>query len=672
MRAARRSWIRLAVARLAPALACALLVAAAPPALAARRIDKSALAPVRVEDLAYGDVLFHYWADQDSGLEALTRLEAYMHWGLMPHHRADAQLLAAGLYLQLGMHNEAGTRFAALLNGKVPVAVRDRAWFYLAKIWYQRGYYQRSEQALARIHDPLAPELAGERTNMLANALMTQKRYGAAIALLQHWQGSADWQQYARFNLGVALVRAGRLPQADGILTTVGTLSSNSDELLSLRDRANLALGFAHLQANQPSVALQALRRVRLDGPYSSRALLADGWAQAALGHYRAALTPWLQLHQRSLLDAAVQESYLAVPYAFSQLDADAQAAQYYQGALQSFGAESTQISAAIAHVDSGGLLADLLGSDQDARHGWFWQLRALPNAPQSRYLYDLLADNDFQEGLENYRDLGFMQRSLSRWDGSMEAFAAMIDARARAYALRVPQADALLATDAPRHLRAMQADAESRLRGIETADDVVALATPKERAQWDRVSTLQHQISQLPPGTARDSAAEKLRLIKGVLVWRLDAAFKARSYQEQHSLRQIDRALDELQNRWVRVQRARASVAVNNGQFAARVAAVGARIKALHVELASAQQQQGRYLDALAEAALRQQQQRLASYQAQARFALANVYDRAVDAAQTRPAAPAAVGSAEPAPPTPVSGSADPAPPARPVSEHP
>lgn len=648
---------------LALALAGALLTAA-PAAALARRADPSALAPIQVQDLAYGDVLFHYWADQDSGLEALTRLEAYMHWGLMPHHRADAQLLAAGLYLQLGMHNEAGARFAALLNGKVPVAVRDRAWFYLAQIWYERGYYDQSEQALGRIQGKLAPELEGERTNMLVNALMSQQRYDQAIALLQDWQGSADWKQYARFNLGVALVRAGRLPQADGILTAVGTLNSNSEELLSLRDKANLALGFAHLQANQPAAALPALQRVRLDGPSSSRALLADGWAQAALGQYRAALAPWLELHQRSLLDAAVQESYLAVPYAFTQLDAGAQAAQYYQTALQSFATESNNINAAVAHVRGGGLLADLLGGDQDARHGWFWQLQRLPDAPQSRYLYDLLADNDFQEGLENYRDLIFMQQSLARWDGSMEAFAAMIDARAQAYALRVPQADALLATDTPGRLRGEQADAESRLQAIETGDDVVALAVPKEREQWDRIAQLQAQLARMPPSLERDNAADKVRLIKGVLVWRLDAAFKARSYQEQRSLRQVDRALDELQNRWVRVQRARASVPVNNGQFAARVAAVGARITALHAELASAQQQQGQYLDRLAEAALREQQGRLASYEAQARFALANVYDRAVDADQTHPAAAAsgtataAPAAADPAPAKPASGS--------------
>ena len=54
---------------------------------------------------------------------------------------------------------------------------------------------------------------------------MRQQRFDEAIALLRGWHGPADWMAYAGFNLGVALVRAGRLPEADPILTQVGTLN---------------------------------------------------------------------------------------------------------------------------------------------------------------------------------------------------------------------------------------------------------------------------------------------------------------------------------------------------------------------------------------------------------------------------------------------------------------
>src|SRR3984957_20179602 len=311
---------------------------------------------------------------------------------------------------------------------------------------------------------------------------MREQRYDESIALLKNWQGPADWMAYARFNLGVALVRAGRLPEADPILTAVGTLQSDDDELLTMRDKANLALGFASLQADQAARAQVALERVRLNGPYSSRALLGDGWARAALGDYRGALAPWLELRQRNLLDAAVQESYLAVPYAYGKLNAGAQSAEYYESALHSYADESGQLDAAIEHIQEGHMLDDLLGEDKDARYGWFWQLKALPDSPQSRYLYTVLADNDFQAGLKNYRDMANLTRTLRHWDDSMDAFGAMLDTRQRAYAERLPRADALLASDRLAQFRNARAGVASQLDAVETGNEVDALGSPAER----------------------------------------------------------------------------------------------------------------------------------------------------------------------------------------------
>ena len=638
------------------ALAIALLAAAQPPVWGAHKNDPDKLPSIKVQDLHYGDVLFHYWADEDSGLQALTRLEAYNYWQRMPHNAVDSQLLAAGLYLQLGMHNEAGARFETLLGDNIPQGVRNKAWFYLGKIWYERGYFDRSEQALTRIQGELPPQLEAERTHLLVNVLMREQRYDESIALLKNWQGPADWMAYARFNLGVALVRAGRLPEADPILTALGTLPTRSEELLTMRDKANLALGFAYLQAEKPAQARVALERVRLDGPYSSRALLGEGWALAALGDYHAALVPWLELHQRSLLDAAVQESYLAVPYAYSKLNAAAQAADYYETALQSFASESDNLDAAVDRIHDGHMLEDLLGKDKDASYGWFWQLKTLPDAPQSRYLYALLADNDFQEGLKNYRDLNFLQHGLSGWDDSMEAFAAMIDARERAYAERLPRVDALLATDAPTRLRDERAAADSRLNAIETGNDVAALGTTEERDQWARISVLEEQVAGLPRGLEREQATDKLDLIKGALYWRLDEAFKERVYEQRRALRQVDAALEELQNRWVLVQRARATVPTDTDEFARRIAALAERIKSVRERLVDSAGQQSEYLQNVASSELNAQKDRLATYAVQARFALADIYDRASDQADgspgAAPAAPAPPGDAAPEPP--------------------
>ena len=58
----------------------------------------------------------------------------------------------------------------------------------------------------------------------------------------------------------MALVRKGLVAEADPFLTTVGTLESGRRELRCPRDRANLALGYAYLQNNQPALAKPVLR----------------------------------------------------------------------------------------------------------------------------------------------------------------------------------------------------------------------------------------------------------------------------------------------------------------------------------------------------------------------------------------------------------------------------
>ena len=75
----------------------------------------------------------------------------------------------------------------------------------------------------------------------------------------------------------------------------------------------------------------------------------------------------------------------------------------------------------------------------------------------------------------------------------------------------------------------------------------------------------------------------------------------------------------------------------VNTGEFAARVTSLRQRIDALELRLAAAEDKQGAFLARVAVVELEQQKDRLATYQVQARFALATMYDRAASAAAAR-----------------------------------
>ena len=627
-----------AAGRCALTIACACIVLPAQPMAEETSTPASKDGPVVgtpqvVKDLHWGDVLFYFY--QGDYMQSLTRLGAAQEFNRVGHHAVEAELLKGGLYLSLGQHEEAGRIFKSLLNDNVPLDVRNRAWFYLAKIWYQRDYLEDAATALSSIRGALPGDMEPERHLLEAQVLMYLNRYDDAIRALERWQpagnGSDVWSSYARFNIGVALVRKERLEEAAKLLDAVGQIDAPTEELAALRDKANLALGFAWLKANRPADAKSVLQRVRLEGPQSNKALLGAGWADSAEKRYTRALAPWLELRGRNMLDAAVQESYLAVPYAYAQLDADKQAAEQYMLAVQAFEEEAQRIDQSIASIRTGQLLETIVANDRADQVGWYWQLQNLPDAPETRYLYHLLASHEFQEGLKNYRDLRLMQRNLASWSLSVVAFEDMIDTRRRAFEQRAPGMQHTLDTVDLDALEAHKNELELRLSAIERDNDVAGLATARELEQW---SKLEHIESVLGRADQNDPLVqemrEKTRLLRGRLLWDFNSSYKARVWRARKEARELDVAYTEARRRWVLVERAREEYPARTEEFARRVATLQPRIGTLSARLATAADSQNRYLASVAIRELESQKERLAAYSLQARFALASIYDRA------------------------------------------
>ena len=257
------------------------------------------------------------------------------------------------------------------------------------------------------------------------------------------------------------------------------------------------------------------------------------------------------------------------MPYAYGKLEANAQSAQDYESALTSFAAEQTALDGAIGRIQSGKMLDELLADDEQTHYGWFWQLRNLPDEPESRYLYTIMAGHDFQEGLKNYRDLTFLGSTLDVWSDSTQAFGDMIDTREHAYAQRLPQVDQLLASGAVDQLQHRRDDLDARLASIDAREDVAALGSPQERAHWEQIRQIEDALNSAPKDEKSDALRERLRLLKGVMFYQLTDAFKARQWQERRTLKDLDLALHEAQSRWIRVDRARRSVPTNTGEFA-------------------------------------------------------------------------------------------------------
>jgi tetratricopeptide (TPR) repeat protein len=638
-----------------------ILAALAQASLAAPSVEQDAfpgLPAVKVQDLHYGDVLFRFY--QQDYFESLVRLAAYRDQGRLTAHARDAELLRGGLYLSLGQHREARDIFERLLaDPATPADVKSRAWFYLGKLLYASGEYEQSDRALRQSAGNLPEELEAERRLLIAQGLLYRKRYDQAIAELSNWQGPRYWLLYGQFNLGVALVRAGEPARGLALLDGVGSIETKWPELMALRDKANLAIGYARLQAGEPAAARAALERVRLSGPQSSKALLGAGWADAAAQKFEAALLPWQELQGRNLLDAAVQESYLAVPYAYAELGAMAQAVEYYERAIAAYDAERVRIGESIDAIRSGELLASAMKAPGDGREGWFAQMATLPDSPESRYLYHLLAGHEFQEGLKNYRALDAMGRNLSAWSDSLGAFTHMVETRRQAFEQKLPAADARLATVDVATINGRRDELQGEFEAAVSSRDVAALATAKEREQLAMLDEVDAELAR-PAADASDEmsraswdggrwraaatdqrgdAREKARLARGVLMWKLDAAWKVRSWQARRALRELNASVYDARTRETASGHARVGAPERNAVLGRRVGTLAPRVDVLMLRVENAKGVQAGRLADIAVRELEEQRKRLDEYAIQARYALATIYDRA--AAGTGPAKP-------------------------------
>lgn len=584
--------------------------------------------PIVVNDPQYGEVLFYFY--QEDYFPAIVRLLSAKHQVLLTDHIEQADLLLGGMFLSYGHHLEAAGIFERLLADNTDPEIRDRTWFFLAKIWKQRGYLDKAEEALAQISDELPDDMMREARMLQAQILIDSGRYGEAVAQLARWRGRTEWSRYAQFNLGVALVRNGDVETASGILDELGSMNPYNEETAALRDKANLALGYSLLQDDRPAAAKEPLQRVRLEGPFSNKALLGVGWADAELNNFERALVPWMELRGRDLLDSAVQEAMLAIPYGLSQLESISQAADHYLNAVEAFYEETDRIDRTIAFVESGNMFAKYLVESPQDSSGWYWQINDLPEGPETRYLYHLLATHAFQEGLKNYRDLTYLQDNLNTWQQSVDVYSAMLETRLEAYRGQVPRVEDTLGRSDVDDLIIRKLEYDALLNNIEQSNDWLALANEQEFELWSEITAIENNPSLQANIPEAAEVREKIDLLKGVLQWQLEREFGGRLWQVRRNLRETGEFLVETQRARRQIDETMRTEPLKFTDFSDRVYGLGPRLDTLKLRIDTTMANQREFLQAIAVDELQAQKRRLDTYTLQARFALAAIYDQA------------------------------------------
>ena len=396
-----------------------------------------------------------YDAYQGKHFEALSSLLAAQKQGRVSDSPERAALVLAGIYLSYGFHREGEQLFQAFLAKDQPVSVQDQAWFYLGKIQYNRKQYAESWASLNRIQEKLPLHLEPEKAQLMGLIKMQLGKFQEAQTYFTQMLAVKDWKPFGQYNLGIAALRSGDHQTGVTILNELGESDPNSMELRSIREKANLVLGFDYLDNGKMALAEQCFSRMTLKGRHSNSALLALGRVRSNEQRYQDSLVPWLELIKRDPSDPAVQDAFMGVPYALGKLDVYKQSLQYYETAMRSFQAEIERINQAAEAINGGKFIEGLIRArNGELEGGGAYTIDKVLDTPEGRYLWPLVASNEFQETLYNYSELRRTLGKLEVWSASLSSYDNISSKRRQNFKHRISalQSKVLLTTEKLQH----------------------------------------------------------------------------------------------------------------------------------------------------------------------------------------------------------------------------
>ena len=580
-----------------------------------------------VADLRYGVALYHYYQDQH--FLALSDLLVAEKQGGIKGHGDNPEIMMGGFYMAYGLERTASDIFERLLDTNRPQKTRDAAWLYLAKMRYLRGDLAATHEALAHISENPVGAAVEELESLKVNLFIKENRLEEARAIVDKVNLREDRAPYLYFNMAGAYARNQNYEQAVAFYNRIAQMRQRSEAHLSLYDKAMTAAGFAHLYNQQNDLAVQQFKQVRLDGPYSNRALLGFGWAQVEGENYQAALTPWQALSKRTLIDENTQEAMVAIPYAYEKMDLKPAALEKYREAEASFESEIATLDIYMQEL-RGDAMLEALNIDPSEDINWLDYAQSSNLAPQLTYLTELFSRNTFRGLIQELRDLLDLKRRLVEWQGRMNFYNDMLVERE---ANRLAEMDFMAQQEAYSRLIALnaeRADIFSYLAAVEQSNDFTALLQGDELSRLERIERAERNISLLEAaGEDVTEAKEKVRRHRGLLEWQSGQFFAERLWRGRKTLAELDQNIQSASKAQDRIQ---SQVANGNdlAPYRARIddsrARIDVQLEQVHSEIQNAQE----VLRSEVANALDDQRIRLRYYLAQSRLAIARLLDEA------------------------------------------
>ncbi len=371
-----------------------------------------------VRDLEYGGILFDYY--QQDYFSALVQYEYAHSKQALPHDGDKARLLKGGMTLSYGLADEAEQIFRQLLTPAVAEEERNRAWFYLAKLYYQKADIGKAANALVQIGGNIPRDIT-EEYNYLATLInIRNSQIGAASAGIDMLSADSKYQPYLIYNLAIRQLQNDDRDAAMASLRRVMDISTRrkDTEFLVLADRARHALARLSLEHGEPLSAWNYLKGVRTTGLYSNRALLTYAWAAIKLQNYEQAVPALKLLDQRSIALPETQEAKVLLAHVYETQGANRSALKQYLLAEKHFKDGLSAIEHAREVIASQEIPQEFVINLEAMldESDWYGMQPSLDYNKLTPFLTELIASNNFYSVIKELRDLYGVRRNLEFW----------------------------------------------------------------------------------------------------------------------------------------------------------------------------------------------------------------------------------------------------------------
>jgi tetratricopeptide (TPR) repeat protein len=277
--------------------------------------------------------------------ETRSYLEAAALLGLIqadkeggPKDGTSWKMELASAYLHWNLHAKALPVLRELTREKGSARQVSLAWFYIGKLHYKDGDYDKALSAFSKAKMDLPPDHLPEILYLIGNCHLYQKSYRPALQSLDQVPAQSDFYPYALHSSGLAFLNQGDVEATKDRFGKLMKTNPGADDLLRLLiDRAHVTLGYFLVEQKMYEEAVVTFSGLRAGSLYEDQGKFGIGWALLNMGLCDRAAVVFNDLVSAWPASAYSEEARLKAGECYAQLGARRKAVESYQEALRHY-----------------------------------------------------------------------------------------------------------------------------------------------------------------------------------------------------------------------------------------------------------------------------------------------------------------------------------------------